>query len=208
MTELRPQGRRFWVEQDMLKYGRDGLPDPHFNVEETAKMFYGMSGSWLRFRMRPNDDHPLTWLVLDGKPIEILRKNPDDEQSHRVFVLSDMEPIAWSLYHFEEAEIARAGSELAARHQVELSELLTKQENDRALERNQTVRMIGQLNDRHPHQREQLAEKQAAQVQAVADRKLLAERRLDATVALVRAEAVLYGILPAEGVLYEVSEAA
>jgi hypothetical protein len=207
MTELRPEGRRFWVERSMLKYGRDGLPDPHFNVEETAKVWFGMSGSWLRFRMRPNAEHPMTWLVADGKPIEILRKDPADEQSHRVFVLSDIEPMAWSLYEFELADITRARSELAARQGVELAELQTKQANERAMERNQGERMRIQLADRHPRQRDQLAEKHAGQVKALDARLELAERRLEATVALVRAEAVLHGILPAEGVLYEASAA-
>jgi hypothetical protein len=203
MTELRPEGRRFWVEPEMLGYGRDGLPNPHFNVEETAKMFFGMSGSWLRFRMRPNDDHPSTWLVLDGSPIEIQRKNPDDEQSHRVFSLADMEPMAWSLYDFECDDIARARSELNARQGMELAELTTRQDNERALERNQTVRMREQLAERHPRQRDQLAERHAAQVQSLDDRVETAERRLAATVALVRAEAALYGILPVEAALCE-----
>jgi hypothetical protein len=208
MTELRPEGRRFWVTPEMLRYGRDGLPEPHFNVVETAKFYFGMSGSWLRFRMRPDEGHPLTWLVLDDQPMEILRKNPDDEQSHRVFTLADMEPIAWSLYRFEQQDIDRARGELSAAHQVQLAELTAKQAAETELERNQTVRMIEQLAERHPRQRDQLAEKQAREIKALDARQEMAERRLESTVALVRAEAVLYGILPAAGVLYEVSAAA
>jgi hypothetical protein len=208
MTELRPKDRRFWVTKEMLAFGNDGLPKPNFNVEETAKIAFGMSGSWLRFRMRPNEGHPLTWLVLDGKPIEILRKNPDDEQSHRVFSLADIEPMAWSLFSFEEQDIARARSELAAKHKMELAGLLADQEVERKRERNQTVRMIGTLAEKHPRQQDQLAEKHAREVRTLDTRQETAERRLDATVALVCALAVLYGILPAEGVLYEVSAAA
>ena len=200
MTELRTAGRRFWVMPEMLSFGNDGLPNPHFNVVETAKTFFGMSGSWLRFRMRPDEDHPNTWLVLDGAPIEIQRKNPDDDQSHRVFSLADMEPMAWSLYGFEQEDINRARTELRARQGIELAELTTKQDNERALERNQTVRMREQLAERHPKQRDNLAERHAGQVQAIEDRLETAERRLAATVALVRAEAVLYGILPVEDV--------
>lgn len=207
MTELRPEGRRFWVEPEMLGYGRDGLPEPHFNVVETAKMFFGMSGSWLRFRMRPDAEHPSTWLVLDGRPIEIQRKNPDDEQSHRVFSLANIEPMAWSLHGFETQEIARARSEMTARQRVELATLTARQENDRILERNQTARMREQLAERHPRQRDQLAERHAAQVQALDDRAETADRRLAATLALVRAEAALYGILPVEDALCEAKAA-
>jgi hypothetical protein len=208
MTELSPAGRRFWVMPEMLSHGNDGLPNPHFNVVETAKFFFGMSGSWLRFRMRPDEGHPLTWLVLDGRPIEIQRKNPNDEQSHRVFSLANIEPMAWSLFHFEEEDINRARSELAARQKVELGELTAKQAGDRTLERNQSPRRIEQLAESQPRALDALAEKHAREVRALDARLETAGRRLDSTVALVCAEAVLYGILPAEGVLYEVSAAA
>jgi hypothetical protein len=183
----------------MLKYGRDGLPDPHFNVDVTATVWFGMSGSWLRFRMRPSAEHPLTWLVLDGKPYEIKRKNPDDEQSHRVFSLADIEPMAWSLYSIEQADITRARSELTARQGLELAALQAAQDNERRQERNQTEARRIQMADRHPRQRDQLAEKHERQIRSLDERQELSDRRLGATVALVRAEAVLYGILPAEG---------
>jgi hypothetical protein len=197
-TELRPRSRRFWVTREMLAFGGDGLPNPRFNVEETAKIFFAKSGSWLRFRMRPSDEHPDTWLVLDGKPIQIQRKNPADDQSHRVFSLAEIEPMAWSLHAIELAEIDRARSEMQARQAVELTTLTTEQQAEAALEKNQTERMRQVLAERHPRKRDQLAEKHAAQRTALDERLVTAERQLAATIALVRAEADLYGILTDE----------
>lgn len=203
MTQLTPAGRRFWVDRSMLEYGRDGLPSPRFTVAETAKIFFGMSGSWLRARMHRDAEHPDTWLVLDGKPIVFQRKTPSDEQSHRVFSLADIEPMAWSLHGFELDDIDRARSALRDRQTTELNAMRAAHDAEWKVERNKTPRMREQLTERHPRQLAALAEKHAAQEASLSTRAETAARRLGATLALVRAMAVLHGILPAGDLPWE-----
>jgi len=196
MTELSPEGRRFWVEPDMLRYGKKGLPDPAFNVDQVAKFFFARSGSWLRFRMRPDEDHPHTWLVLDGAPIDIQRKDPEDTGSARVFSVADIEPMAWSLYRFELADIDKERAELTARHKMETARLDTQHQLERG--KAKTERMNRVLAERQPRQSQKLNERHAAQLAALDERRLRADVDLAATIDLVHAIARLYGILPGE----------
>lgn len=193
---LSPEDRRFWVMPGDVQLGSKGLPVPGFNVDQTAKFFFNQSGSWLRLRMKADDEHPLTWLVLDGAPIEIMRKDPDNEFSARIFTLADIEPMAWSLHDFELEEIAAVEHVMLDRHKRE-SEQLAQQQADDAAGR-KTDRQRAQMNERHPRQRQELADKQTADLARIAERKERAETKLAATIALVKAEAVLYAILPPE----------
>lgn len=74
---------------------------PAFRVSEVAKVFFGMSESWLRLKLRPDESHPNTWFVNpDGTRMDFRRKDPENSNSERVFLLSDVELMAWSLVRF------------------------------------------------------------------------------------------------------------
>lgn len=97
-----PVSLEFMVTESMIDE-RDWTRSqvPVFRVSEVAKFFFGMSESWLRLKMRPDEKHPNTWFVnADGTPMEFRRKDPDKSDSERVFLLSDIEPMAWSLVRF------------------------------------------------------------------------------------------------------------
>jgi hypothetical protein len=83
---------------DSRDWGRGAVPV--YRVAEVAKVFFGMSESWLRLKLRPDEDHPLTWFVYQGKRMDIRRKDPDKDDSERVFTLADIELMALSLHRF------------------------------------------------------------------------------------------------------------
>lgn len=73
---------------------------PVYRVSEVAKVFFGMSESWLRLKLRADEDHPDTWFVLNGQRMDFRRKDPEKSDSERVFLLSDVEGMAHSLCRF------------------------------------------------------------------------------------------------------------
>jgi hypothetical protein len=73
---------------------------PFYRVDEVAKFFFGMSASWLRLKLRADEEHPLTWFVLRGQKMDFRRNDPDKDDSSRVFTLADIAPMAWSLRYF------------------------------------------------------------------------------------------------------------
>jgi len=76
---------------------------PFFSVDQAAKMFFGMSASWLRLKLKPDEDHPETWFTHpDGRRMTFRRKDPERADSSRVFWLSDIGPMAWSLFRSDE----------------------------------------------------------------------------------------------------------
>lgn len=89
------------VTEEMIDgrdWGRGALPV--YRVAEVAKFFFGMSESWLRLKLRADEDHPDTWFVYQGKRMDIRRKKPDKDDSERVFTLADIELMALSLRRF------------------------------------------------------------------------------------------------------------
>jgi len=89
------------VTEEMITerdWGRNQIPA--FRVSEVAKVFFGMSESWLRRMLRPDETHPDTWFVSGGQRMEFRRKDPGKTDSERVFLLSDVEQMAWSLFRF------------------------------------------------------------------------------------------------------------
>jgi hypothetical protein len=88
-----PDGRRFWISEDMIERGDDGAPTPWFGTHTVASVFFGRSAAWLRVRMRPTPDWPHSQLVLDGRPLEIFRSGSRDRQ----FSLLDIEQAAHAL---------------------------------------------------------------------------------------------------------------
>ena len=90
------------VTEEMITrrdWGRGQVPV--YRVSEVAKVFFGMSESWLRLKLRPDDKHPDTWFTWSGEKIEFRRKDPGKGDSERVFLLSDMELMAWSLRRYK-----------------------------------------------------------------------------------------------------------
>jgi hypothetical protein len=73
---------------------------PIYQVEMVARVFFAMSASWLRLKLNPDREHPETWFVFNGQRMEFRRRNPDKSDSARVFWLSDIERMAYSLYDF------------------------------------------------------------------------------------------------------------
>lgn len=82
---------------------------PFYKMDETAKMFFAMSASWLRLKLRPDDEHPETWFTVGGKRMDFRRKDPLKSDSARVFTLADIEPMAWSLFNYGSIDAIRIG---------------------------------------------------------------------------------------------------
>jgi hypothetical protein len=74
---------------------------PTYRVEEVAKFFFGMSASWLRLKLTTDKEHPDTWFVFNGKRMEFRRK-VTGRVTARVFWLSDIEKMAYSLREFDD----------------------------------------------------------------------------------------------------------
>ncbi len=69
---------------------------PVFHVTPCAKLFFGKSASWLRGLMQPDKDHPNTWFTHpDGSRMEF-RRAEGGADGPRLFMLSDIEPMAES----------------------------------------------------------------------------------------------------------------
>jgi len=109
MTELRaatvtelPDFPGFMITEEMIEardWSRGARPTYHMN--EVAKFFFAMSASWLRLRLKADDEHPETWFVnSDGTRMEFRRNDPNRATSARLFWLSDIEKMAWSLIRF------------------------------------------------------------------------------------------------------------
>ena len=85
---------------DARDWGRGAVPA--YRVDTVARIFFGMSASWLRLKLKEDEGHPATWFVnRDGTRMEFRRLDPAKTDSARVFTLADIEPMAWSLYRFD-----------------------------------------------------------------------------------------------------------
>jgi hypothetical protein len=89
-----PDGRRFWITEDMVTYDPGGKPSPWYGTHTVAEVFFGRSAAWLRVRMRPTDEWPDSHLTLDGQPLGIFRSESGDRQ----FSLLDIERTAHALF--------------------------------------------------------------------------------------------------------------
>lgn len=65
----------------------DEAAEPTFSVSEAAKVFFGKSSHWMRWREESGH------FVLDGQPIEV----PRTEQGARVYTLPVIERLAHGL---------------------------------------------------------------------------------------------------------------
>jgi hypothetical protein len=82
---------------------------PFFKVNTAAKFFFGMSDSWLRLKLKPDQEHPDTWFVLRGRRMDFRRSDPGKTDSSRVFTLADIEPMTYSLFTFGAIDATRLG---------------------------------------------------------------------------------------------------
>jgi hypothetical protein len=118
MTDLRaadvtalPDFPGYMITGEMIEardWTRGALPVYHMN--EVAKFFFAMSASWLRLRLKADEGHPETWFVNpDGTRMQFRRNDPNRATSARLFWLSDIEPMAWSLVRLGGIEAHRLG---------------------------------------------------------------------------------------------------
>jgi hypothetical protein len=91
---------RFMVTEEMIDARAWRGQGPFFHVNGVAQIFFGMSASWLRLKLKADKNHPDTWFVLRGARMQFRRSDPDKSDSARVFTLADIEPMTWSLYKF------------------------------------------------------------------------------------------------------------
>jgi hypothetical protein len=91
----------------------DRKAGPFYRVNDMSKFFFGMSSSWLRLKMKPDKTHPSTWFTVNGKAMDFRRLDDSKSDSARVFWLSDVELMAYSLFAFESIDEERLGKILA-----------------------------------------------------------------------------------------------
>jgi hypothetical protein len=104
MTDESRSNPRFeiMVTEEMIESRDwDRKAGPFYRVNDVAKVFFGMSSSWLRLKMKPDKNHPDTWFTVNGKPMDFRRLDDAKSDSARVFWLSDIELMAYSLYAFK-----------------------------------------------------------------------------------------------------------
>jgi|HubBroStandDraft_2_1064218.scaffolds.fasta_scaffold25492_4 hypothetical protein len=109
-TRSNPQFEIMVTEAMIENKDWDRKAGPFYRVNDVSKFFFGMSSSWLRLKMKPDRLHPDTWFTVNGKPMDFRRLDKDKVDSARVFWLSDIELMAYSLYAFgsiDEARLAR-----------------------------------------------------------------------------------------------------
>lgn len=109
MTDTEPNFQMEIMVTERMIAERDWerRPGPFYRVNDLAKFFFGMSASWLRLKMKPDKSHPDGWFVVDGKPMEFRRLDQDKTDSARVFWLSDVELMAYSLFVLGSIDRAR-----------------------------------------------------------------------------------------------------
>jgi hypothetical protein len=99
---------RRYIVTDAMMMARDWhrRQRPTYRVEEVAKFFFGMSASWLRLKLNPDKEHPDTWFTVEGRRMEF-RRREGRSNTARVFWLSDIEKMAYSLQAFGAIDNAR-----------------------------------------------------------------------------------------------------
>jgi hypothetical protein len=113
--ETRPSAQfEIMVTEEMIENRDwDRKAGPFYRVNDMAKFFFGMSSSWLRLKMKPDRKHPDTWFTVNGKPMDFRRLDEGKSDSARVFWLSDVELMAYSLFAFGSIDSERLGKILA-----------------------------------------------------------------------------------------------
>lgn len=84
-----PDGRRFWLTDEMLPRGRNGKLKTAYRISEMTKFFFGRSPDWMRWL----DGRPEGVFKIDGAELIIKRT----EAGSRYFTLADVERLAHAL---------------------------------------------------------------------------------------------------------------
>lgn len=83
---------------------------PSYALRKAAKLFFEEPAAWLEAKMSADAEHPETWLVHpDGTRMEFTQ----DSSPARIFWLSDVEPMAYSLFRFGAIDAKRLTKILA-----------------------------------------------------------------------------------------------
>lgn len=110
MAPSKPAPKRTRMVTEEMILSRDWYRKqiPAYAVNEAAKAFFGMSASWLRLKLNPSKGRPRTSFVDEkGERLVFRRLNPEKKTSARVIMLSDIEPMAWSLFNFGDIDQAK-----------------------------------------------------------------------------------------------------
>lgn len=88
-------GMWFYLWDDMFPMDPKGRPKPFFGAQETAKLFFGKSADWLRWRYHPSNDglYPHGYFVLNDVILEPKRSTT----GQRYYTLADIERMAHAL---------------------------------------------------------------------------------------------------------------
>lgn len=90
-----PDGRKYWLEQDMLPQDRLKRVKPTFKIGEVAKIFFARSPDWLRWLGHQQEE---------GTPGSVLEVNRTKSGS-RIYTLVDVERIAHTLLEHKRIDI-------------------------------------------------------------------------------------------------------
>lgn len=101
-----PDGRRYWLYEEMLPQDRNHRVKPTFKITEVAKVFFFRSADWLRWLDRLDKEEPV--FELDGNPLTIQRT---EKGGSRIYTLVDVERLAHAL--LQHAKIDGSQFELA-----------------------------------------------------------------------------------------------
>lgn len=82
-----PNGRKYWLEKNMLPAGRLGQIKPTFKIGEVAKTFFARSPDWLRWLGHQQEEG------TQGSVLEVSRT----KAGSRIYDLVDVERIAHTL---------------------------------------------------------------------------------------------------------------
>lgn len=88
-------GYKLYMWDTMFPRDDKDFPLLRYTVQETAKLFFGRTSDWLRWRYRPTEsgDHPNGYFVLNGVVLEPKRT----EAGNRYYTLADIERMAYAL---------------------------------------------------------------------------------------------------------------
>jgi hypothetical protein len=84
---------KFYMWDSMFPVDSSGMPVPNYAVQEAAKLFFGRSPDWLRWRYRKATNRPHGYFVLNGVVLEPKRT----EAGSRYYTLADIERMAYAL---------------------------------------------------------------------------------------------------------------
>lgn len=86
-------GIAFFMWDSMSPKDSSGMLLPNYSVQEAAKLFFGRSADWLRWRYRKATNRPHGYFVLNDVVLQPKRT----EAGSRYYTLADIERMAYAL---------------------------------------------------------------------------------------------------------------